>query len=70
MGTMNENFILWWGLPYDSPGQKYNSLYAVFYCLLSAIVYSILVLLWQGHPLHKGLVGGWNLEGHYCWPDI
>ena len=41
-----------------------------FHCLLSTTVCSMLVLLWQGHPLHKGPVGGQNPKGHCCWPDI
>ena len=41
-----------------SPDLKVKQLVYCFHCLLSAIVCSILVLLWQGYPLHKGLVGG------------
>ena len=40
-----------------------------FHCLVFAIVCSILVLLWQGHPLHKGLVGGRSPESRCCWLD-
>ena len=40
-----------------------------FHCLLSAIVCSILVLLWQGHLLHKDSMSGKSLEGCCCWLD-
>ena len=44
-------------------------------CLLSssafiALVVVFIVLPRQGHPLHKGPVGGWSPEGRCCWPDI
>ena len=43
---------------------------AVFHCLLSALIVVFIVLLRQGHPLHKGPVGGWSPEGRCCWPDF
>ena len=52
-----------------SPDPKVKQFVCCFLCLLSAIVCSILVLLRQGHPLHKGLVGGRNPEGCCCWPN-
>ena len=45
-------------------------------CLLSSIAFCLplivvfIVLLWQGHPLHKGPVGGWSPKGRCCWPDF
>ena len=46
-------------------------------CLLSfpafflfALIVVFIVLPRQGHPLHKGPVGGWSPEGRCCWPDF
>ena len=44
-------------------------------CLLSssafiALVVVFIVLPRQGHPLHKGPVGGWSPEGCCCWLDF
>ena len=35
-----------------------------------ALVVVFIVLPRQGHPLHKGPVGGWSPEGRCCWPDF
>ena len=48
---------------------KVKEFVCYFHCLLFAIVCSILVLLWQGHPLHKGPMGGRSPQVCYCWPD-
>ena len=37
---------------------------------LSALIVVFIVLPRQGHPLHKGPVGGWSPEGCCCWPDF
>ena len=43
---------------------------AVLHCLLYALIVVFIVLLWQGHLLHKGPVGGRSLEGCCCWQDF
>ena len=43
-----------------NPNLKIKEFVFCFHCLLSTTICSILVLLCQGHPLHKGLMGGWS----------
>ena len=67
----NELKKIYYGADYHmgSLDPKVKQFVCCFHYLQSAIVCSILVLLWVGHPLHKGLVGGWSPEGGCCWPD-
>ena len=64
--------IIYYGAEYhtSSLDPKEKQFVYCFHCLLSATFCSMLVLLWEGHPLHKGPVGGRNPEGCCCWLDI
>ena len=68
----NEFKKIYYGGDYhtSSPSPKVKQLVCCFHCLLSAIVCSMLVLLQQGHSLHKGPMGGQNPKGHCCCLDI
>ena len=67
----NELKRIYYGGDYHigSPNPKVKQSIYCFHCLLFAIVCSILVVLWQGHPLHKGPMGGWHPKGCCCWLD-
>ena len=57
MGIMNSNLILWWGLPYEQSWPKVPQCVCYFHCLLSAIICSILVLLWAGSSVAQRSCG-------------
>ena len=59
---------LYYAVITDSEGKIVFLLLFIAFCMPLLVVSQY--YFGQGQPLHKGLVGGWSLEGHCHWPNM